>query len=180
MSMDDDAQEVERAGWPSPAERARPGHPRGTAVELAGSPWTLADWVPDVGAAVWDRIVDDNILKGRYDAHDVLDAAHRLLRANYRLTASEAADLLLSGPPASLVPAVESALFGPRKERLTWGQWATSALLANGIDPTSIPPGMLRHVLAQLVGTGRALPEHKFISSQEYAARRSRRMSSMD
>lgn len=153
------------------AARKRPGAVRGTPVILGGSEWLLADFVPALGR-VWDELYDANVLDHRYDVVDVQRAAVRLLWANYDLTTDEAVGLVLGADPATLVGAVEAALFGEAKPHRTYSDWAISSLLANGVDPGAIPPEVLRDVLDQLTALGRAVPPESFVTTLRYARER--------
>jgi hypothetical protein len=53
----------------------------------------------------------------------------------------------------------------------TYTLWATSALLANGLDPATIPVAMMPDVLAQLEASGRCVHRSKFIDSAIAAPR---------
>lgn len=159
------------AGGPDPEARKRPSTVRGTPVRLGGSEWLLADFVPALGQ-VWDDLYDSNVLQGRYEAVDVQRAAVRLLWANYDLSADEAVGLVLGADPATLVGAVEAALFGEARPHRTYSDWALSALLANGLGPKRVPPESLRDVLDQLVAVGRAVPPESFVTTLQYARER--------
>jgi hypothetical protein len=49
--------------------------------------------------------------------------------------------------------------------RATYTEWATSAPLANGLDPSTVPPHLVPLVLDHLTRTGRALPEVKMVGT---------------
>ncbi len=157
---------------PTPDSSARTSSPRGTDLVLAdGRTWTLTDHVPTFGDT-WDRIYDDNLVVGRYDLNDVRLAASRLLLANYDLPADFAAWLVATADVNALVGAVENALFGTPHALRSWSDWAAAALWSNGIDPATIPPALLRLVLDQLVGSGRAMPHAQFTTAGIAAAKR--------
>jgi hypothetical protein len=144
----------------------------GTPVVLAdGREWLLADG--GLGNAldeVRDRIDDAARLTGEVDMGDVREAAFSLLLDNYELTGPEAAGLILGADGQKLTDAVGAALFGATGRR-TYTLWAASALLANGLDPATIPGPMRWHVLDHLVATRRAIPATDFIDSAVAAPR---------
>ena len=168
----DDRPILTPADFPTPAGSARAAALYGTDLALAdGRAWTLADFVPALGP-VWDRLYDANLLAGRYDLDDVLLAATQLLLANHDLAVDFAAWLVAKADPDALVVAVEAALFGRRDAIVGWSDWAEAALLANGVDPASVPPRMLRPVLDQLVAVGRAAPAGAATTAGRVAAER--------
>lgn len=136
---------------------------RGTAVEIAGRAWLLADYVPMI-SPVWGRLFDQNLIRGQYEICDLHSAAIQLLYVNYDLSPEDAADLILTAETALLVRAVEAALFIDDRP-VFWDQWALSALAANGIKPEDVPAGLLQLVLHQLVKTGRAVPPQDVVDS---------------
>lgn len=160
------------ADFPTPSSAARTAAPRGTEVVLAdGHTWTLADHVPSF-TEVWDRIYDDNLVASHYPLEDVWLAAVRLLLANYDLPADFAAWLIASSDVDPLARAIEYALFGTPNVIRSWSDWAAGALWSNGIDPATIPPPILRLVLDQLVGSGRAVAHGQFTTAGIAAAKR--------
>ncbi len=150
-----------------PERREYEGASGTPAVLSDGQTWLLADGgLRNALDGLRDRIDDEARLRGDVSMLDVSEAAGTLLRANYRLSIDEAADLVFGAPDGdALTAAVLAALFGPPAPRRTYTNWATSALLANGIDPASIPGDLRPHVLAQLVRTGRAIPVDEFVDS---------------
>lgn len=159
-----------RLDWPDPAARARPGID-GTATVLAdGREWLLADYVPQL-SELWDTLYRDNCIRQRYDPNDIRVAAFRLLEANYDLAPEEGAPLIAGVNPATLVPAVEAALFGPQHVDVTFSDWVIQSLTANGIDPATIDPRLVRPILNGLVRTERALPEGQAITAAVAGAR---------
>lgn len=151
----------------TPDHRAR-GAVHGTPVEIEGQTWVFAGCVPRP-EPVWDAVYDHNVLAGRYDLPVVYMAAIRLLDRNYEVSPEEAADLVVKAEVPSLVGAVEAAIFGPTPAYRGYSDWVASACWANGVDPDAVPPERMRHVLDQLVATGRAVPAAQFISSVEAA-----------
>jgi hypothetical protein len=158
--LDDDA--------PTPREGAPPG---GTPVVLGdGRTYHLADFTPTL-SAVWDRLWDHNCLRGRYDEADVRLAAWRLLEARYDVPPAAGADLIAGADLGALKDAVELALIGDDAAPTTWSDWVLESLLANAIDPASVPPERLRSVLRALVALGRARPPAEAITAARTAAR---------
>ena len=135
-----------------------------------GQAWPLAAYVPALGP-VWDRLYDDNLIRGVYGPDDVRLAASRLLLENFDLAPEAVATLIIGADLAELVKAVESALFGPERSYHSWSDWVLGSLYANGIDPASVPPDRLHAVLGMLVASGRAIPSGKYISSAVAGAR---------
>jgi hypothetical protein len=154
-----------------PATYVRPGIHSGTPVTVNGRAWLFADHVRTY-EPVWDRLYDSAQLTGHYPLMDVMSAAVRLLYQANDLTPDEAATVVAAADPADLVPAVDRALYGPERSHRTWGQWVESSLLANGLNPATIPPDKVWAVLDMLVMTGRTVPAGKFVSSAEAAAMR--------
>lgn len=142
----------------------------GNPILVEGQVWLLADAVPEL-SPVWDELLDGNVLDGGYDPVTLMTAAYRLLEANYQLTADEGVGLLRTVPLLDLVAPVELAIFGPRREHITYSIWARSALLANGLDPVSIPAADRRHVLDHLVSIGRAKPVTACVTSLQTASK---------
>lgn len=58
------------------------------------------------------------------------------------------------------------------------GARVRSALLANGIDPSKVPPSDLANVLRHLVKTGRGEEAASFISSMDASSQRNRLLGS--
>ncbi|WP_435005152.1 hypothetical protein P12x_003046 [Tundrisphaera lichenicola] len=158
---------------PKPEDCAREGCD-GTPVTLSdGRAWLLADGgLLNHLDAIRDRIDDSARLTEQVEMGDVNEAAFSLLLANYELAPSELVGLLAGAEAEVLVPAVMEALFGPEQSRRTYTTWAASALIANGIDPSSVPTPLRAHVLEQLVATGRAIPAGKYIESAAAARKR--------
>ena len=160
------------AHFPGPESAARCKDPVGTEVTLAdGRVWALADYIPADGP-VWDRLYDGNLLAGRYQVDDVLLGASRLLMEHYDLTPDFVGWLLVGADLDDLVRAVEGALFGPRHEYRGYSHWEQAALLANGIDPATVPRPMRRAVLGHLVAAGRVVPHSEYTSAGKGAAKR--------
>ena len=82
----------------------------------------LAGYVPAL-ADCWDRLYDDNVLRGKYELPDLRLAASHLLRENYDLPIEAVATLIVGADPAALVVAVEEALFGPAVIHGRIGWW---------------------------------------------------------
>lgn len=141
----------------------------GTPVEVNARTWFLPDYVPTLGP-VWDRLYDDNGLRGGYLLADLQLAAFRLFHHAYALTDAEAVGLVRAAGPADLVHAVEIALLGGNQNYHGYREYVRVTLWANAIDPAVIPPEMVRPVMDYLVRVGRALPPGAFISSVEAAA----------
>ncbi len=161
---------TEPTGIPSPFEAALRSRLDGTAVIMGdGREWVLANYVPSL-APVFDRIYDDNLMRGKYRPEDIRLATSYLLRENYDLTPEAIATLVIGADNDRLVFAVEDALFGPEREHRTWSDWAIGSMFANGIDPATVPPSRLGVVLEILVETGRTVPPGKFISAAEAAS----------
>jgi hypothetical protein len=139
----------------------------GVAVVLSdGNTWLLADGgLANVLDGPRDSIDDDARLNGQVQVSEVRRVAFILLKANYELSDSEAAGLILEVDHQVLTDAVSTALFGPSGGHQTYTAWATSAMLANGLDPEKIPWRFRAHVLSHLVATGRAIPADQFIDS---------------
>jgi hypothetical protein len=71
--------------------------------------------------------------------------------------------------------AIEAAMFSPSGDASwTFTAWVLSSLAANGLKVEDIPDGLLPAVLDQLVMTGRAVPESKFVASTARAQRRAK------
>jgi hypothetical protein len=157
----------------APEYREKDGATGTPAVLADGREWLLADGgLCNVLDAIRDRIDDEARLRGEVDMADVRQAAFLLLRANYVLSEGEAASLLLGAEPQPLTDAVSRALFGEPNPRRTFTVWAASSLLANGIDPASVPGPLRQHVLDILVASRRTVPAGEFIESAEAARRR--------
>jgi hypothetical protein len=156
---------------PLPDLRALEGA-AGTPIVLAdGEEWLLADGgLCNELDDLRDHLDDEARLTGEASSAEVNEAAFVLLRANYELSGPEAAGLILGADGQRLSDAVGAALFGAAGRR-TYTLWAASALLANGLDPATIPGPMRRHVLDHLVASGRAIPATKFIDSAAAAPR---------
>lgn len=163
---------------PTPASTARPSI-AGTPVVLSdGNTWILASTVP-VWGPLWDQLHDQNVLKGKYEQEHIMVGALALLIHNYKLTTEEAGALILGGDVGGMRDAIEAAMFRPNGAKWQYSDWVMSSLIANGVNPESVPDGLLPAVLDQLVRLGRAVPEHEFVASTAYAARRNRRRSSV-
>jgi hypothetical protein len=161
----------EAVGIPSPEECARRSSVAGNPVMLGdGRIWPLAAYVPCLGP-VWDRIYDDNLMRGAYEPEDIRLAASHLLQENFDLAPEAVALLIVGADLAPLVMAIEHALFGPERVHQTWSDWVLGSLYANGIDPATVPASRLRVVLDFLVDCRRTIPPQKFISSVEAGAR---------
>lgn len=161
--------------FPDPESRARPGC-RGIPVVLdGGSTWLLhPGHLGQLGAldAIRDKLFDDSTLSARVIVGDACSAASLLLLANYDLTEAESWTLLIGLDDEGrkrLVEAVMEAFFGPDKPRRSYSAWATSALIANNIDPSSVPVELLGPVLDHLVASGRAMPQDRCVDSVEAA-----------
>lgn len=164
---------------PTPVEqipRARRDNPADVPIVLSdGRTWRLArPGVAPVLAEVRDRIYDDVTYRKRASMVDVLQAAWVMLVANYELADGEIERLLTGVDDGRLVAAVLDSLFGHTNPNRTYSEWVLSAFHANGIDPAKVPPALIPEVMTQLVGTGRALPEDKFITSAKMAGKRKR------
>lgn len=160
----------------------------GTPIVLAdGREWLLADGglLNDLDG-LRDEIDDSIRLSESVPMLSIYEAGARLLDANYRLSRLDVWTLLSRPDGESEAKAVDQrladavllALFGEKPEeyrtmadRRTYTQWAASALLSNGIDPTGVPTSLLPHVLEQLERTSRCIPRQDFIESAEAGAR---------
>jgi hypothetical protein len=156
---------------PDPTECARRPTVAGTPVLMGdGRTWPLAAYIPTLGGA-WDRLYDDNVLRGKYQPDDVRLAASQLLFENFDLAPEAVATLIVGADLAALVLAVEVALFGPTEGRDTYSDWAIGSLYANGLDPATVPPDRLRDILDFLVACKRTIPPGMYISSAIAAPR---------
>jgi hypothetical protein len=185
MMSDEDTPEIAAEDpWPAPDARRRHDGIDGTPIEIGGTTWLLADYVPLLGA-VWNRLFDQAVIDGRYEPDDVHKAAMHLLIENYRLSASECAVLLLAAPLGSadeehpgLVAAVERAMFGEDQEQYrscrTYSQWMRLSLLANGLDPEKVPARDRRPLVLYLVAAGKAAPPELWVGSAATAFRRAK------
>lgn len=142
----------------TPAARARRPALTGTPVVAGGGTWLLAEFAPEPLDPVWDRLFDDNVLRGRYDEGDLGVAGCLLLRANYWLDEGEDFDLVAIAYGKDLRIAVEMALFGPDDYCLSYREWYYGTFFANGLDPSQIPPDMRRAVIHLLIASGKARP----------------------
>jgi hypothetical protein len=156
----------------TPEVRRRQDLPPGVPVVLAdGREWSLPfSGLNPVLSGLRDRLYDQMTVRSTVPMSDVRLVAWMSLLEDYRLTEDEAAALVVvDGEEAckKLVDAVITSVFGFDDEGCgaTYTEWATSALLANGIDPGSVPPYLLPMVLEHLTRTGRALPENKMIGT---------------
>ncbi|MDR3639064.1 MAG: hypothetical protein P4L84_34990 [Isosphaeraceae bacterium] len=135
--------------------------------------WLLAEGGISAGVGpIRDRLYDYMVTRQTVRMGDVFQTAWSLLAANYDLSEDELSTLIFSADQGELVDAVLDALFGPENPRRGWTEWATTALLANGLDPTKIPVRSLHGVLAHLVISGRAAAPDAFIGSAIHAAKR--------
>jgi hypothetical protein len=165
-------QATETVQPPDPESRAFEGC-SGTPIVLAGGgTWLLRDGgLLNALDGLRDDLYDKAVLSGNVPMMEVMEVAFELLLANYDLTAAEAFELLAGVEHQALADAVFQALFGPQKPRRTYTAWAGSAMLANGIDPASVPSSLVPHVLAQLEMGKRCIPRDKYIESAEAAPR---------
>lgn len=159
----------------SPESRAR-GIPEGYPAVLAdGRTWLLHPCgLADLLAEERNRIYDESVLTGNVAMEDIYRAARVALHVNYRLTEAEDTWLVACVLPADLddfLQAVGNALLPTTILRRTFDDWAYSALYANGLEPSAIPESRLPHVLDQLVRTGRAVPQNKYIDSAVAASK---------
>jgi hypothetical protein len=145
----------------------------GTPVILAdGRTWLLADGgLCNMLDGLRDEIDDQARLREAVDVGLIRNAAFLLLKANYVLTDAEAAWLVIGVEAQPLTDAVSRAFFGDPEPRRTFTGWAASSMLANGIDPASVPTHLREHVLSILVTTGRTVPASTFIESAEASVR---------
>jgi hypothetical protein len=152
----------------TPESRALEGA-AGTPVVLAdGRTWLLCDGgLLNELDGLRDGIDDASRLSGEVGMLVVAEAACHLLTANYDLDPSEVMTLVAGAVDQPLADAVREALFGPAAPRRTYTTWAASALIANGIDPASVPSALRPHVLAQLESTGRCVKRSLYIESAE-------------
>lgn len=152
---------------PTPEARRRVANPQGVPLAMAdGRTWVLAHGalaptlLPEI-----DKIFDQQIITGTIPLGPALQVVGRLLVANYELTNEEIVRLLDGVADEAVVQAACEALFGPPVPRRTWSTWALSSLYANNIEPSTVPPWLLRDVLHQLVQTGRAMGQSAYIDS---------------
>lgn len=161
----------------TPEARALEGAAGVPAVLADGRAWLLCDGgLLNELDDLRDKLDDEARLSGgTIGLLDIANVAARLLEANYRLTPDEIRALLVGavGPDRAqaLADAVMLALFGPDGGRRTYTSWAASALIANGIDPSSVPSALRPHVLAQLEATGRCIKRTVYIESAEAGRR---------
>jgi hypothetical protein len=159
----------QRPGIPDPSECARRSTVEGTPVVMGdGRTWPLAPYIPTLGGA-WDRIYDDNVLRGAYEPEDIRLASAHLILENFDLPPEAVATLITGADLSDLVVAVENAMFGPKVSHFKYSDWAIGSLYANGIDPASIPASRLRDVLDFLLECKRTISPGRFISSAEAA-----------
>jgi len=157
---------------PTPESRALEGAAGVPVVLGDGATWLLADGgLRNALDPIRDRMDDAARLSGQVDMTDVGEAAWLMLAGNYDLARDQLAALILGADHGALAKAVMEALFGPEAPRRTYTAWAASALIASGIDPAAVPGDLRPHVLAQLVGTGRAIPLESYIESAAAAGR---------
>lgn len=162
-----------------PEARAKEGATGVPLVLADGQEWLLADGgMANALDGLRDRIDDAARLRGEVDTVEVRNAAFILLKANYDLVDGEAATLIMGAEPQALTDAVSLALFGDGDGRRTYSVWATASLLANGVDPGSVPVRFMPFVLEILVQTKRTVPAGQFIESaiaaKRFAAMRAR------
>lgn len=137
-----------------------------------GNTWLLADGgLNNFLDPVRDKIWDESQLHGQVPMLEIFRAAEVLLLANYDLETPELGALIFKADHAALIDAVMEAMFGPVEGRKTYSLWATSALLANGLTPASIPVALLPSVLDQLVQCKRCVPADQYIDSSVAAPR---------
>lgn len=158
--------EASMAEGPIPEERELEGC-HGVAVVLSdGRPWLLhPGGLLNALDDLRDKIDDSSRMSGKVDMAHVREAAYRLLAANYELSVEEAVALIRGADPDALVGSVGEAIFGPSEQRRTFTTWAGASLIANGIDPDSVPTPLLAQVLDILTATGRTIPLDKYIDS---------------
>jgi hypothetical protein len=158
----------------SPESRRRVTNPQGVPAVLAdGRTWVLAHGgLKPALLALADEIYDDVTISQTFRVGAVIQAAWVLLLANYDLRDEELRTLLAGAETSTLSAAVLESLFGPERPRRTYTSWALSALYANGIEPSSVPPHLFPEVLHQLVRTGRAVPQGDYIDSASAMAQR--------
>jgi hypothetical protein len=155
-----------------PEVRAKDGAGGRPVVLGDGATWLLADGgLFGILDELRDRMYDDSTLKDTVSVPDVQRAAMIMLLANYELDEDEAASLVVRAEHQPLADAVLASLFGQSGGGMTYTMWARSAMLANGIDPESIPAGLHSLVLNHLVWSGRAIPAGKLIDSAIAAPR---------
>lgn len=156
----------------TPAERALPGS-EGVPVVLAdGATWLLyPGGLLNSLDRVRDRLYDGVRLRGTVHPDDIREVAVSLLICNYDLGLIEAVGLIDGVPREQILDPVMEAVFGPQEKarHRTYTSWASSALIANGIDPSGVPTRLISEVLDHLVSTKRAIPQDKGIDSDEAA-----------
>lgn len=135
-----------------------------------GNTWLLHDGgLRNVLDSTRDELFDQSTLQGQVDMPLVCLAAEWLLRANYDLEPVELITLVYQADHQALTDAVFLALFGPLAGKKTYTDWATSALLANGLDPAKIPVALMPDVLTHLEASRRCVPRGQFIDSANAA-----------
>lgn len=158
----------------TPADRAIEGRStNGTAVQIIGHTWYLAAYPPALTER-WDRLFDENVLRGEYDGVDVWACAAELLIENYLLTYDECCALIMTQLPIAYREAVENALFGTRPEHRTYSQWVESVLWGVGQNPDTISPKARRLAVDAIEAAGLGVSTAEFISSVNFVARKGR------
>ncbi len=157
--------------------RRKPGA-QGRLVRLAdGQPWLLAEPTlrsgqssltsPDVDQEV-DRFHEQIILGDDLSLVDILGVVRKLLLANYELSDDEVGELLEVEPGEEaeiLAGAVLESLFGADQRIRGYVDWVRASLLANGLEPSTIPASALTDVLTVLMATNRTVSPSRFIDA---------------
>jgi hypothetical protein len=159
-----------------PRDRARHGC-AGRPVRADGKVWLIPD-APACPALdeTRDTLHDQAVKERAVDVGEIEAAALCLLRINYDIDITEALAVVTAADTSELTHAVMPALLGPNfgdaKRRTTYSMWVRVSLLANGIEPASLPPADLYDVLDTLVRTGRALPSSQFCDVTKWVKER--------
>ncbi len=172
----------------TPAARARNDQIRGVPVVLAGGhTWTLPyakthHFLDEIR----DRLFDYSVLANQYFIEDLRGAAGYLLFAAYEVTREEAFTQLLLPQRANneddtdswdyLYDAVVEALIGTKHHQRTYSAWVYTCLKINGIDPATVGPDELPHMLSMLVMMNRAPAQDQWVESAEALSKRSQIM----
>ena len=152
----------------NPADRAKKGIDGIPATLGDGQTWLLARLgLSKIMTQIRDEIYDHSLVRGKVDLSSLSAVLYLALAENYDLTDEEIKGLITSTKLGGLVDEITRAVVPLAEHRRTFTAWARSALFANGIRPSDVPPADLPHVLQQLVATGRAVPHEKYTEAGE-------------
>ena len=134
-------------------------------IIIDGKRWTFAEG-PASDPEIIDVIVTQNIIDKEYTGSTRNVAAlDMLMHANPTLALNDACAIILTADPKHITAIVEQAIFGAKYHEKTFSQWITSAMLANGLDPTTIPRSQWNNVVEHLLYAKRCIPPEEFITS---------------